>query len=107
MSTVKSDKTIDMFSTNQKSETTKILVSAPSSKNLVKELFRNHGLMFLCFVIVKIYIECIWYVNIYTLQKASSGEHSKFHNGMILGTVSFIAFTSVGFIGKFFDNYNA
>jgi hypothetical protein len=45
-------------------------------------------------------------MNIYTIQKSSPTSTSIFFNGMILGIVRVLAFTTYGYTTKYFCPYN-
>ena len=74
---------------------------------LIKEILGSHLVIFICFSTVKAYLECVWYVNVYSLQKSQQGDSSIYHNGLVLGTVSMVSFFLSGFVSKYFDSYKA
>jgi hypothetical protein len=104
-STIRSDKTFDLFSSNQKSEKKLITNPQSSAVKTVKEILGNHLLAFVSFAIVKTYLECIWFVNVYSLQRNQQGDSSIYFNGMVLGAVSMTSFISCGMISKYIDPY--
>lgn len=93
------------LSNTQEASNTTTVIKSSGPLSLMKELCKQHWVVFLLITLVKINIDFVWFLNTFTIQGNQSGDNSVFYNGMILGIASYTAFLTCGLVMKFSNFY--